>query len=122
MPRTREAVIPVLPSRDLVAAEAFYGRLGFNVRGRFENYLILTRDWIELHFFRHPDLNPATNETSCYIRNSKAEAMHAAFAHIGLPRTGIPRLRPVAETQYRMIEFALIDPDGNLIRIGRPRD
>jgi hypothetical protein len=48
-----------------------------------------------------------------------ADALHAEVRRLGLPGEGIPRLpgAPV-DTDYGLREFALVDPDGNLIRIG----
>jgi hypothetical protein len=38
---------------------------------------------------------------------------------LDLPVEGIPRLHGAPEdTDYRLREFALVDPDGNLLRIG----
>ncbi len=48
------------------------------------------------------------------------EGLAEAFGGPGLPRVGIPRLEPVEDKPWRMREFALIDEDGNLVRIGRP--
>ncbi|MCW2166339.1 hypothetical protein B0I12_003511 [Microbacterium hydrothermale] len=30
------------------------------------------------------------------------------------------RITPPAATEYGLIEFALVDPDGNLLRLGSP--
>jgi catechol 2,3-dioxygenase-like lactoylglutathione lyase family enzyme len=48
-----------------------------------------------------------------------ADALFADFSAIGLPSAGIPRLQgPVEATDYGLREFAVVDPDGNLLRIG----
>lgn len=113
--------IPVLPSRSLERTIRFYSRLGFE--GRLlaaGTWAILTRGDLELHFFPHPQLQPAENYGGCYLRVSDVEGLAEAFGGPGLPRTGIPRLEPVEDKPWRMREFALIDEDGNLVRIGRP--
>jgi hypothetical protein len=35
------------------------------------------------------------------------------------PQKGIPRLDALADKPWGMREFAIIDPDGNLLRIGQ---
>jgi len=113
--------IPVLPSRSLERTLLFYSRLGFE--GRLlaaGTWAILTRGDLELHFFPHHQLQPAENYAGCYLRVSDVEGLAAAFGGSGLPRVGIPRLEPVEDKPWRMREFALIDEDGNLVRIGRP--
>lgn len=117
-----DLAIPTLPSRSIAATVAFYDRLGFaaSLPGGGGAYAILTRGTIELHFFGHPDLDPATSSAGCYIRVGDADGLHAAFAPAGLPAHGIPRLDAPATRPWRMREFAVVDPDGNLLRIGQP--
>ena len=116
-----EAAIPILPSRDLSATTRFYGRLGFEVRFRQDEpspYLIVHRGSLELHFFVLPDLDPWASNWMCYLRVDDAGAVHAGWAPLGLPNAGIPRLTAPADTDYGMREFAVIDPDGTLVRVG----
>lgn len=110
-------VIPILPSRDLAATAAFYARAGFQQRGDFPDYLILFRHEAEIHFYRHPHLKPTANDAGLYIRTDDVEAWVARFE--GLPRFGIPRADALEAKPWGMLEFAVIDPDGNLLRIGR---
>src|ERR1700712_268404 len=94
-----DLAIPTLPSRSLPATVAFYARLGFTGRvlGAGDSYAILTRGSIELHFFAHQTLDPATSHAGCYIRVQDADAMHAAFAVAAIPAAGIPRLDSIAD-------------------------
>ena len=116
----RGRAIPTLPGRDLDASASFYGRLGFEEVGRWPEYLIVARGDIELHFFACPELDPATTITGCYLRVDDADALHAEFVGTGLRRatTGFPRVHDVVAADYGMREFAVVDPDGNLVRIG----
>jgi predicted lactoylglutathione lyase len=116
--------IPVLPSRDLTATAAFYGALGFAVVGHWpDEYLVLQHPrGIELHLWSHPDQVPEANDVSCYIRCdtlAEVEEVHADWSSIVTSTTGIPRLTPVSTTGP-MLETCLIDPDGNLVRVGTP--
>ena len=75
---------------------------------------------MEIHFFGQPDLVPAKSSAGCYVRVSDAAAWHRAFAGAGLPRTGLPRLTDPEAKPWGLLEFALVDADGNLVRIGQP--
>ena len=55
----------------------------------------------------------------CYIRVSDVESIYRAFALAELPRKGIPRQDALEDKPWGMREFAIVDPDGNLIRIGQ---
>ena len=54
----------------------------------------------------------------CYWRVRDADQLYEEFARLDLPEKGIPRLTPPADQPWGMREFALVDPSGNLVRIG----
>lgn len=114
-----DIAIPILPSRSLGDTIAFFQRLGFEGHLAGDAYAILTRGGLELHFFHHPDLRPAESHAGCYIRVSDVEAIYKAFAVAGLPRRGIPRMDVLEDKPWGMKEFAVIDEDGNLLRVGQ---
>lgn len=108
------ATVPVLASLDLGESLAFYsGRLGFEVRLRTDDCLIVARDGAELHFWLCPDRYLAEN-TSCYVRCADSEALHHEFQARGLALAP-PALRP-----WGMKELYVIDPHGNLLKFGEP--
>lgn len=122
-PRGRVTVAPILPARDFEQTARFYEALGFLVVSQYhapDAYLIMRRGDVELHFFPHAELDPATSICGCYIRTDEVDALYQAFARAVLPATGIPRLMPPAERPWGMREFAVIDPNGSLLRIGAP--
>jgi catechol 2,3-dioxygenase-like lactoylglutathione lyase family enzyme len=116
--------IPILPSRSLDETIRFYADIGFDLVRRYDlhGYVILSRDAgaIELHFFKMGVINPTESYSGCYIRVPDADAMHRAFSAMELPDEGIPRLTAVEDKPWGMREFALVDPNGNLIRVGHP--
>ncbi|MDX1953291.1 MAG: VOC family protein [Verrucomicrobiota bacterium] len=118
----QDIAIPILPSRSLENTLAFYRRLGFKgeIHG-FGDYLILTRGTIEIHFFTHKELVPAESSAGCYIRVLDVDSIHCTFASAQLPKKGIPRQDAIEDKPWGMREFAVVDIDGNLIRIGQPR-
>jgi hypothetical protein len=112
--------IPILPSSDFDKTSSYYAALGFRERGRWPaEYLILARDdEIELHFWLNSDLDPLTNSVACYVRfdtAAEAQALYDEWSRVQL--TG-GRLHPPKPTDYGLLEFALIDAHGNLVRIG----
>ena len=121
-----ERAVPILPSRDLRETLAFYERLGFEDNGgpwEKWNYLIISRGNAELHFWGDPSVDPLTTSFSCYLRVADAEALHAEWERVGVPRdeSNGSRLEPPVDTDYGIREFALIDPSGNLLRVGSPK-
>lgn len=120
-----DIAIPILPARDLEATRAFYERLGFVAVGwwpsQFGGYAILARRDLMLHFFAFADLSPGESYAQCYWRVNDVDALHAECSEVGLPLAGIPRLEAVRDTPWGMREFALVDPNGTLIRVGQQR-
>lgn len=120
MPHPDDRAIPILPSRSVRDTVTFYHRLGFEGGAHpfSADYAILTRGPVELHFFTHKELVPSESSAGCYIRVADVEELHHAFATSALPRTGIPRMDPLEAKPWGLREFAIVDPDGNLLRIG----
>lgn len=116
------AIVPILPSRDLARTRAFYERLGFETTGwwpgEFGGYAILNRDGIELHFCPVDSVEPGENYAACYWRAHGIAVLHALCLDAVGEREGIPRVTALEDTPWGMREFALVDPDGNLVRVG----
>ena len=117
-----DLAIPILPSRSVTGTLDFFKRLGFDgkIAGAGDSYAILTRGTVELHFFTHRELRPAESFAGCYIRVLDVDSIFSAFALAKLPQRGIPRLDALKNQPWGMREFAVVDPDGNLLlRIGQ---
>jgi hypothetical protein len=116
-----DIAIPILPSRSVSDTLVFYRRLGFDgkICGDGDSYAILTRGTVELHFFTHRELRPAESSAGCYIRVSDVDSIYRSFTLAQLPRQGIPRLDALEVKPWGMREFAIVDSDGNLLRIGQ---
>lgn len=118
-----DIAIPMLPSKNMEQTEVFYRALHFVLAYRHpapDSYLILRHEPIELHFFEWPGLAPADNNTGCYLRVSDADAWYALAREQGFAGSGFPAVMPIRDTPWRMREFSIIDPSGNLLRIGTP--
>jgi catechol 2,3-dioxygenase-like lactoylglutathione lyase family enzyme len=116
----QDLAIPQLPSRSIEKTLAFYARLGFEgeaVPGH--DYAIVDRGSMEIHFFLHEALRPEESAFSCYLRVQDVDSLYKALSAANLPRIGIPRIEPLENKPWGMREFAVIDEDGTLIRIGQ---
>jgi predicted lactoylglutathione lyase len=117
------AVIPVLPSRDIAKTKLLYERLGFDcaIASPAGDYLIIRRDWVEIHFWHFAELNPKTNNVSAYLRVANADVASTMFLQHGDPPHGCS-FTPAKDKSCGMREAHFIDVDGNLINIGTPTD
>ncbi|MFO6380102.1 bleomycin resistance protein, partial [Pseudomonas aeruginosa] len=85
-------------------------------------YAILQRGALELHLSLFEALEPKTNCSAAYLRLEDAQALHRQATALGLGGQGIPRITVLEDQPWGMREFALIDPDGNLLRVGQELD
>ena len=116
-----DLAIPTLPCRSVSATVTFYRRFGFEGDAHEFNseYAILRRGAVELHFFTHKKLVPTESSAGCYIRVLDVESIYRSVCSCQLPRSGIPRMDALEDKPWGLREFAIVDPDGNLLRIGQ---
>jgi hypothetical protein len=113
-----------LPSRDFAQTALFYGRLGFARDYADDGWMILSRGPLELEFFPFPDLEPRKSSFSACIRVDDPDALLAEWRKCGLPDwpEAIPRLTGFFKPGAAPRMFALVDPDGSLLRVIDNRD
>jgi catechol 2,3-dioxygenase-like lactoylglutathione lyase family enzyme len=116
-----DLAIPILPCRSVSTTTEFYRRLGFQGGAHEFNgeYAIFRRGSIELHFFTHAKLVPADSSAGCSIRVRDVQGIYEACTAGGLPASGLPRMDRLEDKPWGLREFAVVDPDGNLLRIGQ---
>jgi catechol 2,3-dioxygenase-like lactoylglutathione lyase family enzyme len=113
-------VAPVFPVRNVRAALERYRRLGFEAKAYDEQagddvvYGFLKHGPVAIHLARTPDVEPDKNTSACYLYVDDAPALYGAWKSSGVDG----RFTEPEDTPYRLREFAYIDPDGNLIRVG----
>ncbi|WDF69634.1 VOC family protein [Sphingobacterium oryzagri] len=111
-------IIPKLPMRDKAATKAFYiDRLGFTEIADYGDYLLVRKDHIDIHFFMFKALDPAQNYGQVYIRMNDMDAFYQELLdnNITIHPNG-----PLAIKPWGQQEFALLDPDNNLLTFGEP--
>ncbi len=108
------AASPVLPCLDLEKTLAFYTtKMGFAIAAKFENYALVQRERVLLHFWVCTDKN-LCEKSSCYIYTDSIEELYDEFS-----RQNVIHPNGRLETKpYGMKEFAALDIDGNLLRFG----
>ncbi|MBE2276369.1 MAG: bleomycin resistance protein [Rhodobacteraceae bacterium] len=108
-----------LPSRDFSATEAFYAALGFTRSWRDDGWMILTRGPLMLEFFAHPEVDPWSSWFSACVRVDDPDALLEEWQGAGLSsdRKAIPRLTGFFKPGAAPRMFALVDPDGTLLRV-----
>lgn len=110
-----EMACPLFPSRDITASVRFYSALGFRALLQTDEYGIVERDGVEIHFWPCDDRHIAEN-TSAYFRVNDVDGLHAELSRV----PDSVRLTEPADTMWGMREFYVWDVDGNLLRFGQP--
>jgi hypothetical protein len=111
-----EKVAPVIPVLDLDAALDRYRRLGFDVEPYTggERYGFVERGEISFHLIEWGEHDPARTAAQVYIYVSDADALYAEWVAAGVEG----RLSDPRDTKYGLREFAFVDADGTLHRVG----
>jgi catechol 2,3-dioxygenase-like lactoylglutathione lyase family enzyme len=117
-PRELRRIAPILHVRNLEMALAHYHSLGFRTsRDESQGYGFATRDGVELHIAElaaHESERPA----SAYLYVRDADALFEEWSRPDI----MGHTHAVEPTSYGLREGSHVDPDGNLIRFGSPRE
>lgn len=112
-------IIPILPMRNKSLTRDFYlNQLGFTDIGTtdYDGYLLLKKDNIEIHFFEFKALDPKENYGQVYIRTNDIETLYKSI----LDNNG--SIHPAGHLESKLWgqkEFAMLDPDNNLLTFGQ---
>ena len=112
------SVNPKLPMRDKAETKDFYlGKLVFHQFGNadYNEYLMVEKDAIQIHFFEFKRLNPEENYGQVYIRTNDIEGLYQQYLdkQIAIHPQGQLQIKPWGQK-----EFSLLDPDNNLLTFG----
>ncbi len=108
---------PKLPMRNKALTKEFYlNKLSFEELSDYGDYLIVGKDNIEIHFFEFKKLDPKENYGQVYIRTDDIDTLYRSFLDKNIS------IHPNGELQSKswgQREFALLDPDNNLLTFGQ---
>lgn len=110
---------PKLPMRDRNVTRNYYeNKLGFSYVGSddFQIYLIMQKDNIQIHFFEFKELDPQENYGQVYIRTDDIDHLYKSLLD---NRTAIHPNGHLQSKPWGQREFALLDPDNNLLTFGQ---
>lgn len=112
-------IIPKLPMRNKSVTKEYYvNKLGFKYIGSdaFDQYLIVEKDNLQIHFFEFKDLDPKENYGQIYIRTDNVDELYQSMLNnnVDIHPNGHLENKPWGQK-----EFALLDPDNNLLTFGR---
>jgi hypothetical protein len=110
---------PKLPMRNKTVTKNYYlNKLGFDYVGSddYEFYLIVQKEGIQIHFFEFKELNPNENYGQVYIRTNDIETLYQTMLdnNIDIHPNGQLEVKP-----WHQKEFAILDPDNNLLTFGQ---
>lgn len=105
--------------RDKSATRDYYiNKLNFQESGSvdFEGYLMLQKDKVQIHFFEFKELDPKENYGQVYIRIDAIDEFYQSLLDkkISIHPNGHLQTKPWGQK-----EFALLDPDNNLLTFGQ---
>ena len=105
--------------RNKATTRDFYlNQLGFSDIGSadFEGYLLVKKDNVEIHFFEFKGLDPKENYGQVYIRTNDIETLYQTMLdnNSSIHPAGHLQTKPWGQK-----EFAMLDPDNNLITFGQ---
>lgn len=113
------SVNPKLPMRNKAVTKDFYiNTLGFQNLGTadYDEYLMVLKDNIEIHFFAFKELDPNENYGQVYIRTDDIDTLYQSMLDkkISIHPAGHLQVKP-----WRQKEFSILDPDNNLLTFGQ---
>ncbi len=112
-------IIPKLPMRDKAITRSYYvDKLGFRDAGNedFEQYLIVEKDHLQIHFFEFKTVDPEMNYGQIYVRTDNIDELYQTLLE---NKVDIHPNGHLANKPWQQREFSLLDPDNNLLTFGQ---
>lgn len=114
-----DSIIPKLPMRNKIITQDYYvDQLGFERVSTvdYDDYLMLKKEAVEIHFFKFKALNIKENYGQVYIRTSAIDEVYQSFLNkdVAIHPNGSIQTKPWGQR-----EFSLLDPDSNLLTFGQ---
>jgi hypothetical protein len=109
---------PKLPMRNKALTKDFYvDKLEFQQFGNdYDGYLMVQKDNIQIHFFEFKELDPKENYGQVYIRTDNIDSLYQSMLDkkLAIHPAGHLQIKP-----WKQKEFAMLDPDNNLLTFGQ---
>jgi Glyoxalase-like domain len=109
---------PKLPMRCKSVTRDFYlNKLGFTqYGGDYDDYLMVQKDSIQIHFFTFRELDPKENYGQIYLRTDDIDELYQSFQanNVSIHPNGNLQTKPWGQK-----EFSILDPDNNLLTFGQ---
>jgi catechol 2,3-dioxygenase-like lactoylglutathione lyase family enzyme len=110
---------PKIPMRSKATTRDFYvNKLGFQEFGSSDHdeYLMVQKDRIQIHFFEFKELDPKENYGQVYIRTDDIDYLYQSMLdkNLSIHPAGHLQTKPWGQR-----EFAMLDPDHNLLTFGQ---
>jgi hypothetical protein len=109
-------IIPKLPFIEKQKTIDFYVLLGFRPGADYGDYVIMSSDHAELHFFSYPTLQPAKSDFMIYFRVTGIEPLYQTLQQKGI---AIHPNGKLEDKLWNQKEFSIIDPNGTLLTFGQ---
>ena len=105
--------------RDKDTTRDFYlNKLGFQEfgNGDYAGYLMVQKDNVQIHFFEFRELDPKENYGQVYIRSNDIDKLYQSMLDnkLSIHPQGYLETKPWGQR-----EFAMLDPDNNLLTFGQ---
>jgi catechol 2,3-dioxygenase-like lactoylglutathione lyase family enzyme len=111
------SAVPIVPARDLEATTAWYrDYLGFVTRHIEDEYGIVERDGVEVHFWGPSGIEPLKSVTMYRLGIDGIDALYERCEQAGIVHPN----GPLEAKHWGTREFAVGDCDGNLVRFFEP--
>ena len=124
----------ILPVADLARSVEFYRGLGFEVEiAEVGGYAFVEAGGTRFHLSETDGFDPFTQAGMIYLYVPDVDAVHATISLEDAAVLGhrelvtrweggrsLARIGPVRDEPWGMREFALLDSDNNLVRVGTP--
>lgn len=108
---------PKLPMRNKDITRSYYLSLGFaQIGGEYDDYLMMQKDKVQIHFFLFKELDPKENYGQVYIRTDDIDKLYQEMRdrNLKIHPNGSLETKPWGQR-----EFAMLDPDTNLLTFGQ---
>ena len=101
-----------------VTRDFYVNKLGFKQFGNdYNEYLMVSKDNIQIHFFEFKELDPKYNYGGVYIRLDDIDDYYQLMVE-----RNKESIHPAGHLQVKpwgQKEFAMLDPDNNLLTFGQ---